>query len=153
MTMLLDVEVDGQAVPQGSMSPFIHHRTGRVVTPQKKSVLAWRDTVAAVARANYRGDPTPDPVRVILAFELTRPRSHYGTGRNDGQLKPSAPMWCVGRPDLDKLCRAVLDALTGVIWCDDSQVVDIDAGKAWSTCAPYTRIEVQSVGALTERVG
>lgn len=151
--MLLEIEVDGQAVPQGSMSPFVHPRTGRVVTPQKKNVIAWRDTVAAAARANYRGDPTPDPVRIILGFELARPRSHYGTGRNHGTLKASAPRWCVGRPDLDKLCRAVLDALSGVVWCDDSQVVDIDAAKSWTTCEPYTTIEVQTAGALKERVG
>jgi crossover junction endodeoxyribonuclease RusA len=32
-------------------------------------------------------------------------------------------------PDLDKLCRAVLDALTGVAWLDDKQVVALDARR------------------------
>jgi len=31
--------------------------------------------------------------------------------------------------DLDKLCRAVLDALTGILYHDDSQVTNIEASK------------------------
>lgn len=42
-------------------------------------------------------------------------------------------------PDLDKLVRGVLDALTGVCYVDDSQVVKIDAQKVWE---PVTIIEV-----------
>ena len=35
----------------------------------------------------------------------------------------------VTKPDLDKLLRSVLDALTGIVWVDDSQVVIISARK------------------------
>jgi Holliday junction resolvase RusA-like endonuclease len=35
-------------------------------------------------------------------------------------------------PDLDKLIRAILDALTGVVWRDDGQVVDIVASKVYA---------------------
>lgn len=149
---LLDCTVEGQAVPQGSLTSYLHPRSGRVVTPQKEAVRVWRDTVATVARAHYRGDPTPDPVSVHLAFALARPRSHYGTGRNSGQLKPSAPAWCVGPPDLDKLTRAIGDALTGIVWRDDAQIVDLNAAKAW-TDEPHVTIEVHTVGMAKERVG
>lgn len=37
------------------------------------------------------------------------------------------------RPDLDKLCRAVLDALTDAgIWHDDSQVCSLSAIKVYA---------------------
>lgn len=149
--MLATFVVDGQATPQGSLTPFIHHATGKVVAPQKQAVRIWRDTVATAARHAYTGDPTDAAVQVRLTFELARPRSHYGTGRNTGQLKASAPLRCVTRPDLDKLTRAIFDACTGVIWCDDSQVIDLTASKSW-TDEPYTTIEVLTVGAATERV-
>lgn len=152
MTLLLECVVDGQPVPQGSMTPFIHARSGKVVMPQKQAVKTWRDTVALVARAHYRGDPTPDPVRVILNFRLGRPRGHYGTGRNSGHLKASAPRWCTGPPDLDKLTRAIGDAITGVIICDDSQIIDVTATKAWAD-EPHVHIEVHKVGSAKERVG
>jgi Holliday junction resolvase RusA-like endonuclease len=35
-------------------------------------------------------------------------------------------------PDLDKLVRAILDSLTGVVWRDDAQVVDIVARKVYA---------------------
>lgn len=152
MTLLLSVTVPGQPIPQGSMTPFIHAKTGRVVSPQKRTLVEWRETVAWHARQNGApAEPTSNPVRVRLQFMLPRPRSHFGTGRNSGVLKQSAPLWPVGRPDLDKLVRAILDALTGVTWSDDSQVVDIDAFKAWDD-QPGVHIEIHTVGKAEERV-
>jgi Holliday junction resolvase RusA-like endonuclease len=46
------------------------------------------------------------------------------------------------RPDLDKLVRAVLDALTGVCYLDDSQVTRIEAEKNFD---PVTVIEVYRI--------
>jgi Holliday junction resolvase RusA-like endonuclease len=49
------------------------------------------------------------------------------------------------KPDIDKLCRAILDALTdsGAIFDDDSQVVQLVASKNYSTLAqPYVVITV-----------
>jgi len=46
------------------------------------------------------------------------------------------------RPDLDKLVRAVLDALTDVCYEDDSQVIRLRASKVW---APTTLIEVWQI--------
>jgi len=152
MTLLASFTVPGQPVPQGSLSPFVHAKTGRVVAPQKRTLVEWRETVAWHARQLGAVDPTPDPVRVILDFRLRRPRSHFGTGRNHGVLKTSAPAWCVSRPDVDKLQRACLDALTGVLWRDDSQVVDITASKSWAD-EPRVDIEVHEVGDVLERVG
>jgi Holliday junction resolvase RusA-like endonuclease len=69
-------------------------------------------------------------VAVRLRFWLTRPASHYGTGRNKAVVKPSAPRRPAGRPDVDKLARAVLDGLTmGGAFTDDSQVVELQASK------------------------
>ena len=61
-----------------------------------------------------------------------RPRAHYGTGRNANRLKDSAPLWHDKRPDVDKLARAVLDAITesGTLR-DDCQVVALSARKRY----------------------
>ena len=39
-------------------------------------------------------------------------------------------------PDLDKLERAVLDALTAVVWVDDSQVAEVDKRKVYADDMP-----------------
>jgi Holliday junction resolvase RusA-like endonuclease len=64
-------------------------------------------------------------------FVLARPRSHYGTGRNADRLRATAPAWPCSRPDATKLLRAVEDALTGVVWRDDGQVVVQTARKVY----------------------
>ena len=40
-------------------------------------------------------------------------------------------LWRPVRPDIDKLARAVLDALTGIVWVDDDQVVELVCRKRW----------------------
>jgi Holliday junction resolvase RusA-like endonuclease len=35
------------------------------------------------------------------------------------------------RGDVDKLCRALFDAMTGVVYVDDRQVVEVEARRAW----------------------
>lgn len=70
-------------------------------------------------------------VVVIAEFRFTRPPSHFTKG---GELRKGAPM-TPGRPDIDKLLRGLLDALTGVAFRDDSQVSDIDARKVYADAA------------------
>jgi Holliday junction resolvase RusA-like endonuclease len=64
---------------------------------------------------------------VGLAVEVTffwpRPKNHYGTGRNERVLKASARPYKTTDPDTTKLWRALEDALTGILWEDDNQVV------------------------------
>jgi len=83
----------------------------------------WRQAVAQVAADAYNGPLLSGPVGLRLVFIRPRPKAFYGTGRNAGRLKAGAPFWPTTRPDLLKLARAVEDALTGVIWRDDAQIV------------------------------
>lgn len=52
--------------------------------------------------------------------------------------KGGAAGWHPGRPDLDNLVKLVLDALTGVCWADDAQVVRIMAFKVYDEVAGTT---------------
>ena len=71
------------------------------------------------------------PVGVDLDFYFARPKSHYGTGRNATKLKPSAPEEMITTPDVDKLARCALDALTGVVIADDAQIADLAVRKRY----------------------
>ena len=109
----------GLPAPQGSKK---HVGGGRMVESSKR-VKPWRRQVAAAYVDHDFGDMLDGPVSVIVDFYLPRPKSHYGTGRNAGALKPSAPAEHLTMPDTDKLVRAVGDALTRLAWRDDSQIV------------------------------
>lgn len=91
-----------------------------------------RHVGAAYADRNF-GDMLDGPVSIIVDFYLPRPKAHYGTGRNAGTLKGSAPVEHLTMPDLDKLVRAVGDALTRLAWRDDSQIVAWHAYRHYAT--------------------
>lgn len=110
-----------------------HPRVAVTMVEQGKHTASWRNAVAAVAgkqgSAMLEG---PVAVRVTLCF--ARPKSHYGSGRNAGRLKPEAP----ARPtshflgDIDKMLRALFDGISGILIRDDSQIVDVTAEKVYS---------------------
>jgi Holliday junction resolvase RusA-like endonuclease len=81
-------------------------------------------------------------VSIQVEFALARPLSHYSDlqgllKRRYEDSEPTAP------PDIDKLARAVLDALTGIVYDDDSQVIELQATKRFDT-HPHATIEVVS---------
>lgn len=85
----------------------------------------WRKTVADSWAAAFPGDttiPAGVPVFVRLVFVMPRPKATPKTQPTPPAVKRNG--------DLDKLARAVLDALVeGGAFHDDSQVVTLDAGK------------------------
>jgi hypothetical protein len=76
-----------------------------------------------------------EPVALVITYSLLRPASHYGTGRNAGIVKPSAPQYPTARgtKDMDKLERAIFDALqAGGVVHDDAQIVDCTHRKRYA---------------------
>lgn len=120
----LSVFVQGKPIPQGSLTPMpFRRKNGKmgVNVFQKPELLEWRENIAQAIIA-VRGDkfyPKETPVHLTLAFRLLRPKSS----------KRKVP--CCKGIDLDKACRAVLDALTGVIYDDDCQVCTLIALKSY----------------------
>jgi crossover junction endodeoxyribonuclease RusA len=139
-SLIAQFEVYGEPKPQGSMRGFLT-KSGKVVVTHGagKEVKSWRNEVASAAvsdmRSRHEGyDSAPmveGPVSVVLRFLLRRPKS-----------APKKRTHPITRPDLDKLVRAILDAITGPILSDDSIVVEISARKAYATGGP-PRVEVE----------
>ena len=126
----------GSPVGQGSKR-IVPTKAGPSVIEANPNTRLWRDSMrfdAAEEMMNGELEMAHFPVAVRMLFFLVRPKSHYGTGRNKAVVKPSAPRRPAGRPDVDKLARAVLDGLTmGGAFADDSQVVDLQASKWYVT--------------------
>lgn len=131
----LAIEVRGLPAPQGSKRP-VRLGNGRAgVVESSKAVGPWREAVRAECQGQA-AEPIPGPVNVTVSFLLPRPISHFGTGRNAGMVRPSAPAYPAGVPDLDKLVRSTLDGLTaGGAIDDDARIVRIIASKNYGTPA------------------
>jgi crossover junction endodeoxyribonuclease RusA len=146
--MIVHFGVDGIPGAQGSKK---HVGGGRLVESSKK-VKPWRAVVEKAAREAMAAveleQPITGPVHVRIMFFFVRPRSHWRTGRNAHLLRTTAPAEPTSRAlgDVDKLSRAVLDALTtsGLI-ADDSLVIRLEARKTWALDQSGASITVRSL--------
>jgi crossover junction endodeoxyribonuclease RusA len=133
--------VHGEPAPQGSKTTGRTKAGATFVREDNPATEPWRNAVAARARAAMAGrPPLAGALELDVVFVFARPRAHFGTGRNAGRLKPSSPNYCAKRPDLDKLVRAVGDALTGIAVVDDAGFVVIRAAKHYGAPAAHVTI-------------
>lgn len=127
--MTLEFFVPGIPKPAGSKTAFRNRHTGRIIVTDASGAPGrnWRSDVKAVAMAAMEKTgmqgPVTCPVVFTFNFYLPRPKGHFGTGRNAHKLKLSAPLHPTTPPDGSKLARAAEDAMTGIVWKDDAQVV------------------------------
>jgi len=102
-----------------------------LVESSDKTTREWRTSVQAAAMEAYSGPLLDMPLEVEFHFCFRRPKGHYGTGRNAGRLKHSAPSVPAIRPDITKLIRSTEDALTHILWADDALIVRQAATKEY----------------------
>ncbi len=114
--MVIRFWVYGTPWPKGSMRAMLDRRTGRpfLIPDNDPRLRAWMRAVATTAKLHRPPTPLDCALEVTLTFFLERPKGHYGSGRNAGEVRPSAPPFPDKRLDVDKLVRSTLDALTGI---------------------------------------
>jgi Holliday junction resolvase RusA-like endonuclease len=130
---MIEFTVLGRAQPAGSKRQVLNRKTGQTfVVDDNPRSKPWQELVASAAAAALDGARALEgPLLLEVDFYLARPPGHYGTGRNAGNVKDSAPAFPAVRPDATKLLRGLEDALTGLVWRDDAQVVTQTARKRY----------------------
>jgi Holliday junction resolvase RusA-like endonuclease len=142
---VISFSVLGQPAPKGSSRAFTNKRTGRaVVAPSgsavnKERLANWGSAVRhAIAIDLFDGSLPNVPlfvdtaVSVTIVFHVARPKGHWGKGKRAGTILPSAPARPATKPDIDKLARTTLDAMTGSVFDDDSRIADLALSKRWA---------------------
>jgi Holliday junction resolvase RusA-like endonuclease len=121
--------VTGVAQPKGSMKAFmVEGARFPTVTSDNPRAKHWQLLIGWHARAAHRvaeaARPSVEifdgPIRVTLVFLLPRPKA-----------LGAKPAHHTKKPDIDKLTRTALDAMTGVLYRDDSQVVRLEVDKLY----------------------
>lgn len=133
---LVSFTVMGKAVPAGSKNAHAIYRgkrgakvfTGKVavVDSSGEKGREWRKNIQITAIDAMGRAFIPlieDPILLEVMIQEKRPKSHYRTGKFAHLLKENVPLHNVSKPDLTKLIRAIEDALNGIAWRDDSQIV------------------------------
>jgi Holliday junction resolvase RusA-like endonuclease len=125
---MLTIEVFGLPAPQGSKRVF----NGRVVEASAKTLKPWRKAVSVACHNLQLDELLTGPVKVEVRIFLPRPK----TVTIKKRFLPIVP------PDVDKLCRSILDGIgqniagdtskDSHVWVDDSQVVELHAYKFYA---------------------
>lgn len=138
--------VAGIPKPAGSKRGFYIASLKRVViTDDCRTSRDWKTDVKHEAQRQYQGELWTGPVVLRLTFYQTRPKGHYRTGKNAGMLRESAPKFPASKPDVLKLARGVEDAITGIVWKDDAQIVDEHLTKRYGE-HPGCEVEIREAG-------
>ena len=129
MEVVMRFFVQGLPVPKGSTHSFKHKHTGNIITmaSNAKAQKGWRERIWWEAKERFAA-PTAEAVGVNVVFLFNRPKGHFGKKG----VRPSAPQYPAVRPDCTKLIRSTEDALTGIAWDDDSQIVTQLGTKRYS---------------------
>jgi crossover junction endodeoxyribonuclease RusA len=130
--------VPGIPIPKGSMVGLWSDTSKRVIVKhEQKKLKQWQRDIGwivkgAMNRPLFLMALADQPVTLELVFYLPAP----------GDAKPGHPVPWLATPDLDKLVRAVLDALKGILYVDDRQVWSVRAQKrsACPTASPGVTI-------------
>ena len=142
---MIHFEVDAIPAPGGSKKFVgLSKRTGRAVIVDMggKKTKDWRTAVAWAAKQAHGGQPLTGPLSVQITFHMLRPKYHW---RKNGELKPDAPTFHTVRPDALKLARSTEDAMTGIIYADDSQTVRLEISKRYADGPCGATIEVNEI--------
>lgn len=134
--VLIEIWVPGIPQPGGSKKGFAipnKDKPGKyraILTEDNRKSKPWRQAVEWAALEIFRmGDLLACPLEVEFRFYMPRPKGHFGKNG----IRPAARFKMpVVKPDITKLVRSTEDALKGVVWCDDSQIVRQSAAKFYS---------------------
>jgi len=117
-------------IPQtkGSTKGFVgrSRRTGKLrafITNDNAKNKIWTQSVQAEAMTRKPDAVWLGPVQVVLSFYLVPPQWALSAFKRGERPHP------ITKPDIDKLERSVHDALSTIIYLDDSQIVSSISNK------------------------
>lgn len=139
MSLVVSFRVDGVPVAKGR--PKFRSLGKFVSTYTPKKTKEYEEIVAFKARqAMGETEPLETPIRAFLHFYLPVPAS-YSKKRTQACLDGSEKH--IKKPDLDNMAKSVLDAMNGICYLDDGQIVDLHIHKKYGAepCVQIVLIE------------
>lgn len=135
--------IPGDPVAKGRPRATTIGGKARMFTPAKTE--RFESKVAVFAQQAMAGRAPLDQALVVrIEVWMPIPASWSGTKQRAaiaGQIRPT------GRPDADNLAKAVTDGANGIVWCDDSRIVDLHVTKRYS---PTPRVELMVAAMLND---
>ena len=128
---MLNLQIFGDPVAQGRPRAFRRGNHIGMYDPAKSK--SWKETVKWQA-IEQKARNMEGALVLELIFLLKRPKS-----------LPKKVVHHIKKPDLDNLVKAIKDALKGICYKDDSQIVRIYAEKIYATDKTGVIITVENI--------
>lgn len=136
---IIRFEIPGEA--QAQMRPRATTINGQVRMYDHKKSRNYKSYVQEVAAPHMPDKPIEGPIEMKVTVYKGLLKSFNKKKRQealDGILLPTS------RPDADNLAKSFMDALNGMAYKDDSQIVTLIAEKRYAE-EPYVFIEIQTL--------
>ena len=139
MSIEIEISFTIPGMPVGKGRPRMM-RSGHVYTPAKTASFEGAVRMLAAQAMDAAGVVMAQgvPVTARISIEVPCPASYSRRKRQsalDGELPPY-------KPDVDNVAKAVLDAMTGIVYDDDSRVVELAVSKRYADGMAGTEVHV-----------
>lgn len=113
--------------PVGKGRPRFAKRGNFVSTYTPEKTASYENLVKVLALQAMKGtQPLPYPVRVAIDVAICPPVSWSKKKRAQALIQLIQP---TGKPDIDNVAKGILDAMNGVAYIDDKQVISLTIRK------------------------
>ncbi len=114
--------------PRSTQTGSVVRAGGRLIPIRRGT--AWSGYCGLVAEQNKPEKPLEGALTVTLTFCRRAPKKH-------GEYPTT-------RPDVENLAKGLLDSWNGILWRDDSQIVDLELSKRYDA-REGVEVEVQEL--------
>lgn len=142
--MEIKITIPGQPVPQGR--PRFARQGNFVRTYDPKPSVEYKKRVASAAIQKRPQKLLEAELEVEVHIYKETLKSFTKQKKIDAEAKILRPLT---KPDADNYAKGILDALKGIIWKDDGQVVDLIARKYYSA-APRAEVFIREINPIQE---
>lgn len=136
---MIEITIPVEPVAQGR--PRFNSHTKVAVDPKKSR--DYKKLVAYYAEEHRPKQLLDKPLSVLIDIYRTPPKSISKVKKNHAELE-NETMRPITKPDVDNYAKGIKDALNGVIWTDDSKVVDLRVRKFYSL-NPRAEVKIEEL--------
>lgn len=136
---MIEIVIPGENVAQGRPRATTVNGNVRMYDPAKSR--NYKQYVGLIARQNAPASIFTGPLSVKIRIYR---RTLKSFSKKNKALAESRILRPVTKPDLDNEAKSVLDACNGILYKDDSQIVDLSVSKFYSE-EPRVEIRVEEI--------
>lgn len=135
--------IDGKPQGKARARTFYNPKLGRVQSMTPENTVLYENQIKAEynAQANVKW-LNKEPLAMYITAYYPIPKS---TTKKDRQLICSGKLYPTKKPDADNVAKVICDALNGVAYGDDTQIIKLSILKAYTEEQPRVQVFIEEI--------